>query len=107
LVLAFQTKQIKIPDETDGRFEKSDNTALFPGKVTKDSQNNPRAQVAIMGFKFDQKSTNLAFDVALMQVSVGQVTDNHVDFRVICEYRGKTEARWTGHINVLIIADIE
>jgi hypothetical protein len=106
MVLAFQPRQVKIPDETEGKFEISD-TVLFPGKVTRDNQNNPRAHVAIMGFRFDQKATNLPFDVAQMQVGLGSVTDNSVRFQVNCEYRGTTEAKWTGHINILVIADID
>jgi hypothetical protein len=100
MVLAFKNSgDIKI--EAQGNFTKQV-TVEFPGT------NITRAEVAIKGFRFDQTASPAQlFDVYAMQTSIVDVIHDTVLLSVTCDSRGKTTNKWEGHINVLVIADIE
>jgi hypothetical protein len=101
MVLAFQTITKKIPEESTGPQE-FDMEAKFETKVIE-----KRADVAIKAFKFDQKDNLQLIDI--VQVSAGNVSviNDVVKFKINCEFKRKTTARYTGHVNVLVIADVE
>jgi hypothetical protein len=107
MVLAFQ-KTGDIPIRAEGKFLDNQVTVKFPAKITKDSD-GPRAEATIKGFRFDQSGTGTpqVFDVYTMQVGIASVIGDTVRLSLACEARGKNTAKWEGHINVLVIADIE
>jgi cold shock CspA family protein len=109
MVLAFKnTGDLKIKE---GKFEEDKPpTVKFPAKITKERDGKFRAEVAIKGFRFDQSGTGApqVFDVYAMQVGGVKVIGDGdtVAFSISCEAKGMTTAKWEGHLNVLVIADI-
>ena len=88
MALAFQDKEIPIQDAI-GKMT-LDESVHFQRKVLKDGT-AARADVAIRGFRLDQKDNQhlQPMDIVQMQVGNVAVTNEVVSFRVICEYRGK------------------
>jgi hypothetical protein len=109
MVLAFQ-KTGDISIKAKPRFSNNQVTVKFPAKITKDKDSNEfRVEAAIKGFRFDQSGNTdpKVFDVYTMQVGIASVVGDTVRLSLAAEARGKNVADWEGHINVLVIADIE
>lgn len=109
MVLAFQkTGDISISG-AEPKF-KDTFTVKFPAKITKDKDSDEfRVEATIKGFRFDQSGNAdpKVFDVYAMQVGIASVVGDTVRLSLAAEARGKNVAKWEGHINVLVIADIE
>jgi hypothetical protein len=115
MVLAFQkTGDISIRG-AEPRFSTNQITVKFPAKITKEKESDEfRVEAAIKGFRFDQSPLSgtpppppLVFDVYAMQVGIVSVSGDTVRLSIAAEARGQKVAKWEGHINVLVIADIE
>jgi hypothetical protein len=113
MVLAFQkTGDISIRG-AEPKFSDTF-TVKFPAKITKEKDSDEfRVEAAIKGFRFDQSPPSSGsadpkvFDIYAMQVGIANVSGDTVRLSLAAEARGKNVAKWEGHINVLVIADIE
>lgn len=100
--LDFQTFIQKIDPDSKGAKE-FDGRAEFRAEVLK-------ADVAIKAFRLDQVDDLQLVDV--LQVSAGNVVITGADrdtvmFKINCELKRKTPGSYTGHIHVLVIAELK
>ena len=99
MALQFRTVTVNI-GETSGTFSSNEETTFSPGPIR-------AADVAIKQFKLDALGTAKPSDIA----QVGITTVSHdlttVEFTVKARYTTGSGGKFTGQVDVLVIADID
>jgi hypothetical protein len=98
--MALQFRTVTVPiGETSGTFSSNEETTFSPGPIQ-------AADVAIKQFKLDALGTAKPSDIA--QVGITSVSFDHttVEFTVKARYTTGSGGKFTGQVDVLVIAEV-
>jgi hypothetical protein len=98
--MAIDFRSLSIPIPGGAGTKVVEDTAIFGGQVV-------RADSAVKSFQFDYSSGDHHINVVELTTSVISTPFNTARIRVVCRYADVNfDDEYTGHVRVLVVADV-